>query len=173
MQYSSTYIYLFFYTFTHQSLRVVEAGVMAVRRCGIKENRDGHRRHNPAHPGEPLGRNVFSSPLLWAPLFIHSPIILVVEAGAMAVRRCKKEDLKRIAKATGGSVLLTLANLEGDESFDATSLGTCEEVIEERIADDECILIKTDNKKSSSIILRFVERECALAHVVSERRRKS
>ena len=25
-----------------------------------------------------------------------------VEAGAMAARRCKKEDLKRIAKATGG-----------------------------------------------------------------------
>ena len=25
-----------------------------------------------------------------------------VEAGAMAVRRCKKEDLKRIARATGG-----------------------------------------------------------------------
>lgn len=30
-----------------------------------------------------------------------------VEAGAMAVRRCKKEDLKRIAKATGGKVLIT------------------------------------------------------------------
>ncbi len=25
-----------------------------------------------------------------------------VEAGAMAVRRCKKEDLRQIAKATGG-----------------------------------------------------------------------
>jgi T-complex protein 1 subunit alpha len=25
-----------------------------------------------------------------------------IEAGAMAVRRCKKADLKRIAKATGG-----------------------------------------------------------------------
>ena len=25
-----------------------------------------------------------------------------IEAGAMAVRRCKKQDLKRIAKATGG-----------------------------------------------------------------------
>lgn len=25
-----------------------------------------------------------------------------VEAGAMAVRRCKKEDLKRISRATGG-----------------------------------------------------------------------
>jgi len=77
-----------------------------------------------------------------------------VEAGAMAVRRCKKEDLKRIAKATGGSVLLTLANLEGEESFDATNLGIAEEVVEERIADDECILIKTDNRRSSSIILR-------------------
>lgn len=72
----------------------------------------------------------------------------------MAVRRCKKEDLKRIAKATGGSVLLTLANLEGDESFDASCLGTADEVVEERIADDECLLVKTSNKKSSSIILR-------------------
>ena len=26
-----------------------------------------------------------------------------VEAGAMAVRRCKKEDLKRVARATGGT----------------------------------------------------------------------
>jgi len=30
-----------------------------------------------------------------------------IEAGAMAVRRCKKTDLKRIAKATGG-ITLTL-----------------------------------------------------------------
>lgn len=28
-----------------------------------------------------------------------------VEAGAMAVRRCKKEDLRQIAKATGGKYL--------------------------------------------------------------------
>lgn len=27
-----------------------------------------------------------------------------VEAGAMAVRRCKKADLKRIARATGGTI---------------------------------------------------------------------
>jgi T-complex protein 1 subunit alpha len=27
-----------------------------------------------------------------------------VERGAMAVRRCKKEDLRKIAKATGGIV---------------------------------------------------------------------
>lgn len=31
-----------------------------------------------------------------------------VEAGAMAVRRCKKADLKRIAKATGGKCYAVL-----------------------------------------------------------------
>lgn len=33
----------------------------------------------------------------------------------MAVRRVKKEDLKRIAKACGGSVVVTMADLEGNE----------------------------------------------------------
>lgn len=33
-----------------------------------------------------------------------------VEAGAMAVRRCKKADLKRIAKATGGECLMFALN---------------------------------------------------------------
>jgi T-complex protein 1 subunit alpha len=31
----------------------------------------------------------------------------------MAVRRCKKEDLRRIAKATGATLVSSLANLEG------------------------------------------------------------
>lgn len=31
----------------------------------------------------------------------------------MAVRRCKKSDLKRIAKATGATLLSSMANLEG------------------------------------------------------------
>eukprot|EP01132_Coremiostelium_polycephalum_P009100 gene9100-11151_t len=77
-----------------------------------------------------------------------------VEAGAMAVRRCKKEDLKRIAKACGGTVMITMANLDGEESFDPSSLGTCDEVSQERVADDELILVKTSNKKSASLILR-------------------
>ena len=33
---------------------------------------------------------------------------LFVESGAMAVRRCKKEDLKRIAKTTGGTLIIYL-----------------------------------------------------------------
>jgi hypothetical protein len=31
----------------------------------------------------------------------------------MAVRRCKKADLKRIAKATGAAFLTSLSNMEG------------------------------------------------------------
>lgn len=78
-----------------------------------------------------------------------------IEAGAMAVRRCKKNDLKRIAKATGATFLSTLANLDGDESFDASMLGTAEEVVQERISDDELILIKNPKARTAaSIILR-------------------
>ena len=60
----------------------------------------------------------------------------------MAVRRCKKEDLKRIARATGATVVVSLANLEGEESFDASLLGTAESVVQERVCDDELIIVK-------------------------------
>uniref|UniRef100_A0A8R1XL28 T-complex protein 1 subunit alpha n=1 Tax=Onchocerca volvulus TaxID=6282 RepID=A0A8R1XL28_ONCVO len=78
-----------------------------------------------------------------------------VEAGAMAVRRCKKIDLKRIAKATGATLMSSLATLEGAEAFEASQLGTADEVVQERISDDELILIKGPKARtSSSIILR-------------------
>merc|ERR1711892_668499 len=78
-----------------------------------------------------------------------------VAAGAMAVRRCKKQDLKRIAKATGASFVTSLANVEGEESFEASMLGEAAEVCQERISDDELILIKgTKARTASSIILR-------------------
>ncbi|KAL1680847.1 hypothetical protein EV122DRAFT_261614 [Schizophyllum commune] len=78
-----------------------------------------------------------------------------VEAGAMAVRRCRKEDLRRIAKATGGTLVSSLANLEGEETFEPSYLGTADEVVQERISDDELILVKgTKVVSSSSIILR-------------------
>jgi len=78
-----------------------------------------------------------------------------VEAGVMAVRRCKKEDLRTICKATGATLMITLANLEGDESFDATNLGTAEEVAQERISDQELIFIKNPkNHRAASIVLR-------------------
>ena len=73
----------------------------------------------------------------------------------MAVRRCRKEDLRRIAKATGGQLISSLANLEGEETFEASYLGYADEVVQERISDDELILIKgTKVVSSASIILR-------------------
>ncbi|KRZ12376.1 T-complex protein 1 subunit alpha, partial [Trichinella zimbabwensis] len=75
-------------------------------------------------------------------------IEMFVSAGVMAVRRCKKIDLKRIAKATGATLITSMTGLETEESFDASLLGHAEEVVQERICDDELILIK------GSIILR-------------------
>ena len=73
----------------------------------------------------------------------------------MAVRRCKKQDLKRIAKATGATLVPSLANLEGEESFEVSYLGEAAEVAQERISDDELIFIKgTKARTASSIILR-------------------
>lgn len=81
----------------------------------------------------------------------------MVEAKVIGVRRVKKDDLKRIAKATGGQILISLASSEqeGEEVFEASSLGIAEQVSEERFADDECIIIKGGAKHTqSSIILR-------------------
>lgn len=78
-----------------------------------------------------------------------------VEANAMAVRRCKKEELRRIARATGASLISSLSNLDGEETFETSYLGYADEVTQTRISDDECILIKgTKQHSSSSIILR-------------------
>lgn len=78
-----------------------------------------------------------------------------VEAGAMAVRRCKKEDMKRIARATGATTILNMSNLEGEEIFDPSHLGQAEEVIQERVSDDELIFIKGPKARTAaSIILR-------------------
>uniref|UniRef100_A0A8C1C2N2 T-complex protein 1 subunit alpha n=1 Tax=Cyprinus carpio carpio TaxID=630221 RepID=A0A8C1C2N2_CYPCA len=78
-----------------------------------------------------------------------------VDVGAMAVRRVLKRDLKRIAKATGAAVCSSLSNLEGEETFEAAMLGQAEEVVQERVCDDELILIKnTKARTSASIVLR-------------------
>ncbi|KAI2650025.1 T-complex protein 1 subunit alpha [Labeo rohita] len=78
-----------------------------------------------------------------------------VDVGAMAVRRVLKRDLKRIAKATGATVCSSLSNLEGEETYEASMLGQAEEVVQERVCDDELILIKnTKARTCASIILR-------------------
>jgi len=67
-----------------------------------------------------------------------------VEVGALAVRRCDKGDLRRIAKACGASILTTLADENGEESVDAKCLGAAESVYEERVGDNDYIFIKVN-----------------------------
>ena len=62
-----------------------------------------------------------------------------VEAGCICARRCNKDDLKRLAKATGGQVVTTLADMEGEESLDPATLGMCQSVQEVRVGDGEML----------------------------------
>jgi len=78
-----------------------------------------------------------------------------VEAGALAARRVKKEDLTRLARATGGRVVVTLADMEGNETFDAECLGSAESVQEERVGDGEMLYVRgTALSKATTIVLR-------------------
>ncbi|CAM6066808.1 unnamed protein product [Sphagnum tenellum] len=76
---------------------------------------------------------------------IKYPIKYFVEANAIAVRRVSKEHMRHIAKATGATQVLTFADIEGGETFGAALLGSAEEVVEERVADDDVMLIKAND----------------------------
>lgn len=79
----------------------------------------------------------------------------LVEAGILAVRRVDKKDIKRIAKCTGAQVLLTMATMDGDEAFDASFLGSAEEVAEQRVGDNDFVFIKgCSATKAATILLR-------------------
>ncbi|KAI8474760.1 MAG: chaperonin complex component [Monoraphidium minutum] len=78
-----------------------------------------------------------------------------VEGGVMALRRVPKDDLKRVARATGATVMLTFADMEGNETFDAANLGTADEVVEERVADDSMVVIKgAKTSRAATLLLR-------------------
>ncbi|VDN19432.1 unnamed protein product [Gongylonema pulchrum] len=70
----------------------------------------------------------------------------------MESRRAYVKYIKRYFTATLTS---SLATLEGTEAFEASLLGSADEVVQERISDDELILIKGPKARTaSSIILR-------------------
>lgn len=78
-----------------------------------------------------------------------------VEAGIICARRCDKDDLKRLAKATGGKVVVTMADMDGNETFDAECLGSCTAVREERIGDGEMLYVHgCQGGGASTIVLR-------------------
>ena len=49
---------------------------------------------------------------------------------------------RRVAKATGANRVMTLADMEGNETFDPANLGSAEEVVEESVADNDMIMIR-------------------------------
>eukprot|EP00747_Dinoflagellata_sp_TGD_P182746 gnl/TRDRNA2_/TRDRNA2_37111_c0_seq1.p1 gnl/TRDRNA2_/TRDRNA2_37111_c0~~gnl/TRDRNA2_/TRDRNA2_37111_c0_seq1.p1 ORF type:complete len:545 (+),score=144.29 gnl/TRDRNA2_/TRDRNA2_37111_c0_seq1:37-1671(+) len=79
----------------------------------------------------------------------------LVEAGILGVRRVDKKDIKRIAKCTGGQVILSMATMEGDEAFESKWLGEAEEVVEQRVGDNDFVFIKGGKAtKANTILLR-------------------
>ncbi|HMK46756.1 MAG TPA: thermosome subunit alpha [Methanocella sp.] len=73
----------------------------------------------------------------------------MAKAGIIGLRRLKSSDVKRIAKATGGSLVTSLANVT---SKDIGTAGLIEEI---KVGKDEMVLIsKCKEKKIISVILR-------------------
>ena len=54
----------------------------------------------------------------------------LIENKCMGLRRVPKADLRRIAKCSGATVISTLSNLDGEESFEPSSLGYAKKVYE-------------------------------------------
>ena len=78
-----------------------------------------------------------------------------VEANTIAVRRVPHEDMKRICKASGATLTVSLGDMEGEEKFDPAWLGSADEVCEERIGGDEMLLFKgMRTAKACTIVLR-------------------
>lgn len=80
----------------------------------------------------------------------------LVEKGVMGLRRIEKSDMKRIAKLTGASIITTMANSEGVETFDAASIGHAQTVFEENLGDNDYVFIKQETSKHPicSLVLR-------------------
>lgn len=65
-----------------------------------------------------------------------------VEKGCIAMRRVGKNDMRRIAEASGATIALSMADFEGTEKFDPAWLGTAEICKEERVGDFDYVFIE-------------------------------
>lgn len=80
---------------------------------------------------------------------------MFAEAGAVTVTRVPKDDARRISKGVGASLVTTLANLEGEESVDATALGSAEVVEQVRLSDEDVVVVRgAQEQRASTVILR-------------------
>ncbi len=78
-----------------------------------------------------------------------------VEAGVIAVRRVKKGDLRRIAQNSGAKIVVSLADMESEETFNPEDLGHCELVEERKVGDWEYMFFEgMKTARASTIIVR-------------------
>jgi T-complex protein 1 subunit alpha len=60
----------------------------------------------------------------------------------MGLRRVTKSDIRKIARSSGATLVTSLSNLEGNEVFDASLLGTCKKVYEKAQGDNDFIFFE-------------------------------
>ena len=72
------------------------------------------------------------------------------------------QDLKRIAKATGGKILKSLSDMEGEETIDPACLGTAREVVEEKVGDGELTHIRAASQKLPQRLVRGATNSCLM-----------
>ncbi len=85
----------------------------------------------------------------------------LAKAGILAVRRVKKSDMEKLAKATGGKIVTSLDDLSED------ALGYAELVEERKVADDKMVFVEgCKNPRAVSILIRG-----GSEHVVDEAER--
>ena len=81
----------------------------------------------------------------------------LVTRGIMGLRRVDKHQLRKIAKATGATVVKTLANNDGTESFDPEMAGKAQACYETNLGDNDFIFLEkpaSDKNKVCSLVLR-------------------
>ena len=79
----------------------------------------------------------------------------LVQANVMGLRRVSKGDMRRIARCSGATVLTSLSNIDGDESFDPAHLGTAKKVYEQAVGDNDFIFFEQMKfSKAVTLILR-------------------
>ena len=85
----------------------------------------------------------------------------LAKAGILAVRRVKKSDMEKLAKATGGKIVTSIDDLTPEH------LGEAEVVEERKVADDKMVFVEgCRNPKAVSILIRG-----GTEHIVDEAER--
>ena len=81
-----------------------------------------------------------------------------IEAKAIAIA-VNIQDMKRLAKATGGKILKSLSDMEGEETIDPACLGTAREVERKLVMVVLCIK-GCVSKRAATIVLRVQMNLC-------------